>query len=144
MADRGLKDYRGRGARASRPSPILGRNVAATEVLKCSKTERARRRRLPRARLQVSALRRGRDLFGLFGTPRAASSGTDFSWASNVEGPAVFIILIVGFVIVGAAAAVDLHVPPGALRPPDPVAACDGDPRRPALMRPFKATMIAL
>jgi uncharacterized protein (DUF983 family) len=42
------------------------------------------------------------------------SCGEDLSFAANTEGPAVFIILIVGFAVVGAAAVVEamFHPPP--------------------------------
>lgn len=74
---------------------------------------------------------------------RCESCGTDFSWAGNVEGPAVFIILIVGFVIVGAAAVVESLFHPAPFvhlilwLPATVVLSL-------FLMRPLKATMIAL
>ncbi len=74
---------------------------------------------------------------------RCESCGLDLSYAAETEGPAVFIILIVGFVIVGAAAAVEavFHPPPFVhllLWLPGVVILAL------ALMRPLKATMIAL
>ncbi len=74
---------------------------------------------------------------------RCESCGTDFSWAGNVEGPAVFIILIVGFAIVGAAAAVESMFHPAPFvhlilwLPSTVILAL-------LLMRPLKATMIAV
>lgn len=74
---------------------------------------------------------------------RCESCGTDFSWAANVEGPAVFIILIVGFVIVGAAATVESLFHPAPFvhlllwLPSTLILSL-------VLMRPLKATMIAL
>lgn len=71
------------------------------------------------------------------------SCGLDLSFAEGTEGPAVFIILIVGFVIVGAAAVVEalFHPPPFVhllLWLPGVVILSL------ALMRPLKATMVAL
>lgn len=71
------------------------------------------------------------------------SCGTDLGFAANTEGPAVFIILIVGFVIVGAAALVEALFHPAPFihlilwLPATVILAL-------ALMRPFKATMVAL
>lgn len=74
---------------------------------------------------------------------RCAVCGTDLSFAASTEGPAVFIILIVGFVIVGAAAVVD-----GLFHPPPFVHLLLWIPGvvilSLALLRPFKATLIAL
>ncbi len=71
------------------------------------------------------------------------SCGADLSFAEGTEGPAVFIILIVGFIIVGAAAAVE-----GLFHPPPFVHLLLWLPATVilslALMRPLKATMIAL
>ena len=74
---------------------------------------------------------------------RCESCGLDLSWAEATEGPAVFIILIVGFVIVGAAAAVEAMFHPAPfvhllLWLPGTVILSL------ALMRPLKATMVAL
>jgi uncharacterized protein (DUF983 family) len=71
------------------------------------------------------------------------SCGLDLSFAEGTEGPAVFIILIVGFVIVGAAAVVEalFHPPPFVhllLWLPGVVILSL------ALMRPLKATMVAM
>ena len=71
------------------------------------------------------------------------SCGLDLSYAAHTEGPAVFIILIVGFVVVGAAAVVEglFHPPPFVhllLWLPSVVILAFG------LMRPLKAIMIAL
>ena len=74
---------------------------------------------------------------------RCESCGADLSFAANTEGPAVFIILIVGFVIVGAAAMVEALFHPAPLvhlvlwLPSTVILAL-------ALMRPLKATMVAL
>ena len=74
---------------------------------------------------------------------RCESCGTDLSFAADTEGPAVFIILIVGFVIVGAAAVVEALFHPAPLvhlvlwLPSTVILAL-------ALMRPLKATMVAL
>lgn len=74
---------------------------------------------------------------------RCESCGEDLSFAAATEGPAVFIILIVGFVIVGAAAAVEalFHPPPFVhllLWLPSTVILSL------LLLRPLKATMVAL
>lgn len=74
---------------------------------------------------------------------RCESCGTDLAFAANTEGPAVFIILIVGFVIVGAAALVEALFHPAPFvhlilwLPSTVILAL-------ALMRPLKATMVAL
>lgn len=75
--------------------------------------------------------------------PQCESCGLDLTYAAHTEGPAVFIILIVGFVIVGAAAVVEsvFHPPPFVhllLWLPSVVILAL------ALLRPLKATMIAL
>ena len=45
--------------------------------------------------------------------PRCGACGLDFSFADSAHGPAVFVILIVGFAIAGAALLVELvYVPP--------------------------------
>lgn len=84
-------------------------------------------------------------LFQGFLTPVGSceSCGEDLSFARGTEGPAVFIILVVGFVIIGAAAAVEalFHPPPFVhllLWLPGTVILSL------LLLRPFKATMIAL
>ncbi|RYE44106.1 MAG: DUF983 domain-containing protein [Hyphomicrobiales bacterium] len=74
---------------------------------------------------------------------RCESCGEDLSFAAATEGPAVFIILIVGFVIVGAAAAVE-----GLFHPPPFVHLLLWLPSTVILslllLRPLKATMVAL
>jgi uncharacterized protein (DUF983 family) len=75
--------------------------------------------------------------------PRCESCGLDFSFFEGSEGPAVFIILIVGVVIVGAAALTEMLFHPHplmhlALWIPGTIILSL------ALMRPFKAIMIAL
>jgi uncharacterized protein (DUF983 family) len=74
---------------------------------------------------------------------RCESCGADLSFAANTEGPAVFIILIVGFIVIGAAAAVE-----GLFHPPPFVHLLLWLPATVilslALLRPFKATLIAL
>lgn len=69
--------------------------------------------------------------------------GLDFGFADSGDGPAVFIILIVGFIVVGAALAVEvLYQPPywlhGLLWVPLTMLLSL------ALLRPFKATLLAL
>jgi len=53
-------------------------------------------------------------LFGGFLTlaPRCRACGLDFSFADSADGPAVFVILIVGFVIAGAALLVEIQFSP--------------------------------
>ena len=74
---------------------------------------------------------------------RCESCGADLSFAAATEGPAVFIILIVGFVIVGAAATVE-----GLFHPPPFVHLLLWLPSTVILslllLRPLKATMVAL
>lgn len=74
---------------------------------------------------------------------RCESCGLDLTYAAHTEGPAVFIILIVGFVVVGAAAVVE-----GLFRPPPWVHLLLWLPSvvilALSLMRPLKATMVAL
>lgn len=71
------------------------------------------------------------------------SCGADLSFAARTEGPAVFIILIVGIVVIGAAAAVE-----GLFHPPPFVHLLLWLPATIVLslllLRPFKATLIAL
>lgn len=74
---------------------------------------------------------------------RCESCGLDLGWASETEGPAVFIILIVGFVIVGAAGVVEAIFHPAPfvhllLWLPGTVILSL------LLMRPLKALMVAL
>lgn len=74
---------------------------------------------------------------------RCASCGADLAFAASTEGPAVFIILIVGCVILGAAAIVENLDHPAPFvhlllwLPATVILSL-------ALLRPFKATMIAL
>ena len=74
---------------------------------------------------------------------RCESCGLDLSFAAGTEGPAVFIILIVGFVIVGAAAVVEAM-----FHPPSFVHLLLWIPATIILslllLRPLKATMVAL
>ncbi len=74
---------------------------------------------------------------------RCESCGEDLSFAAATEGPAVFIILIVGFVVVGAAATVE-----GLFHPPPFVHLLLWLPSTVILslllLRPLKATMVAL
>ena len=84
-------------------------------------------------------------LFKGYLTPvsRCESCGTDLSFAAKTEGPAVFIILIVGIIILGAAAVVESAFHPAPfvhllLWLPGTVILSL------LLMRPFKATLIAL
>jgi uncharacterized protein (DUF983 family) len=74
---------------------------------------------------------------------RCESCGLEYNFADSGDGPAVFIILFVGFVVVGLALLVDvLFAPPLwvhlVLWVPTIFGLCLG------LLRPFKATMIAL
>jgi len=74
---------------------------------------------------------------------RCESCGLDFSFADSGDGPAVFIILIAGAIVVALWAIVDalFHPPVGVhlmLWIPTTIILCL------ALLRPFKATMIAL
>jgi uncharacterized protein (DUF983 family) len=74
---------------------------------------------------------------------RCESCGLDLTFAQTTEGPAVFIILIVGFIVVGAAALTEVAFHPHpmlhlALWIPLTIILSL------VLLRPFKATMIAL
>jgi uncharacterized protein (DUF983 family) len=74
---------------------------------------------------------------------RCESCGADLRFAATTEGPAVFIILIVGFIIIGAAALVE-----GVFHPAPFVHLLLWLPATVILslllLRPFKATLIAL
>lgn len=74
---------------------------------------------------------------------KCESCGLDLSFAESSEGPAVFIILIVGFIIVAAAALTEM-----AFRPHPLVHLALWIPATIilslALLRPFKGVMIAL
>lgn len=84
-------------------------------------------------------------LFAGFLTPAKACDvcGLDFAFAENSDGPAIFIIFIAGAVIVALALIVD-----AAFRPPVFVHLLIWIPATVmlclALLRPFKATIIAL
>ncbi len=75
--------------------------------------------------------------------PRCEVCKLDFGFADSGDGPAVFVILIAGFVVVAAALIVEVMYQPSywvhaALWLPLTVVLCIG------LLRPFKATLIAL
>ena len=75
--------------------------------------------------------------------PRCEVCKLDFGFADSGDGPAVFIILIAGFVVVAAALIVEVMYQPAywvhaALWLPLTAILCLG------LLRPFKATLIAL
>lgn len=75
--------------------------------------------------------------------PGCASCGLDYDFADSGDGPAVFVILIVGFVIVGAALVVEVaHQPPywlhAAIWLPLAIGLCLG------LVRLLKGVMVAL
>ena len=75
--------------------------------------------------------------------PRCNACDLDYAFAASGDGPAVFIILIAGAIIIGLAAVTDsLFHPPAyvhlMLWIPATIILCL------ALLRPFKATMIAL
>lgn len=74
---------------------------------------------------------------------RCEVCGTDLRAHDTGDGPAVFIILILGFIVVGAALAVEMaYAPPlwvhAILWPPLVLAGSFG------LLRPFKGVMVAL
>lgn len=75
--------------------------------------------------------------------PECESCGLDLSFADSGDGPAIFIIFIVGFIVVGLAAIVESLFHPSAivhliLWLPVTVILCL------ALLRPFKGVMVAL
>jgi uncharacterized protein (DUF983 family) len=75
--------------------------------------------------------------------PRCASCGLDYSFAESGDGPAVFIALIGGFIVLGAALWTEIvYEPPFWLHMvlflPLTVIVCLG------LLRPFKGVLIAL
>src|SRR5687768_4268371 len=75
--------------------------------------------------------------------PRCAACGLDFGFADSADGPAVFVILIVGFVVAGAALLVEIAwAPPiwvhAVLWGPLVLILCLG------LLRPFKGVLVAL
>lgn len=75
--------------------------------------------------------------------PSCAHCGLDFAFANSGDGPAVFIILIAGFIVTGGALAVEI-----AYKPPLWLHALIWLPLGLAvpllLLRPFKATLVAL
>jgi len=81
---------------------------------------------------------------GFLSTSKSCSScGLDFSFADSGDGPAIFIIMIVGFLVVGGVLAVEImYQPPywvhGILWLPITTVLCL------VLLRPFKATLVAL
>ena len=99
-----------------------------------------------RAGLTASCPRCGEgDLFSGFlqVAPKCSHCGLDFEFADSGDGPAIFIMLIAGFIVVAAALAVEMmYQPPywvhAALWLPLTVLLSFG------LLRPFKATLIAL
>ena len=74
---------------------------------------------------------------------RCSVCGLDYAFANSGDGPAVFIIFVVGFIVIGLAAVVE-----ALFRPPPFVHLLLWIPAvivlSMALIRPFKATMIAL
>jgi uncharacterized protein (DUF983 family) len=75
--------------------------------------------------------------------PRCSSCGLDFSFADSGDGPAVFIALIGGFIVLGAALWTEIVYEPPlwvhmALFLPLTIIVCLG------LLRPFKGVLIAL
>lgn len=75
--------------------------------------------------------------------PKCSACGLDYSAADSGDGPAVFIILVAGAIVTFAALAVELNYQPPywvhiALWPALILVLCLG------MLRPFKATMIAL
>ncbi len=75
--------------------------------------------------------------------PTCPACGLDYSFADAGDGPAVFIMLFAGFVLVGAALFVEIRYEPSVwvhllIWPPLVVGVCLG------LMRPFKGVLIAL
>jgi uncharacterized protein (DUF983 family) len=84
-------------------------------------------------------------LFGGFLTlaPCCRACGLDFSFADSADGPAVFVILIVGFVIAGAALLVEIQFSPpiwvhAILWGPLVLILCLG------ALRPLKGVLVAL
>jgi uncharacterized protein (DUF983 family) len=75
--------------------------------------------------------------------PRCANCGLDFAFADSADGPAVFVILIVGFVIAGAALLTEIAYSPPIfvhviLWPPLVLILCLG------MLRPLKGILVAL
>lgn len=92
----------------------------------------------------MSALRRGPLFDGLLEVrPRCPACDLDYGSVNSGDGPAVFVILILGFIVVGLALWVELSFAPPVwlhlvLWTPLIVGGAI------ALLRPFKATLIAL
>ncbi len=75
--------------------------------------------------------------------PRCSVCGLDFSFADSGDGPAVFVTLIAGFIVLGAAMAIDMEYEPPlwvyvVFFLPIAVIVCLG------LLRPAKSLLIAL
>jgi uncharacterized protein (DUF983 family) len=87
---------------------------------------------------------KGRLFKGFLGLEASCEAcGLDYAFANSGDGPAVFIIFVVGFIVIGLAALVEalFHPPPFVhlmLWIPAVIVLSL------ALLRPFKATMIAL
>ena len=74
---------------------------------------------------------------------RCSACGLDYSFADSGDGPAVFIMLIVGFIVTGGALIVEaLYSPPYWLHAALWIPLAIALPL--LILRPFKATMIAL
>jgi uncharacterized protein (DUF983 family) len=74
---------------------------------------------------------------------RCSVCGLDYSFVDAGDGPAVFIMLIVGFIVTGAALIVEaLYAPPYWMHAALWVPLAVGLPL--LILRPFKATLIAL
>jgi uncharacterized protein (DUF983 family) len=86
----------------------------------------------------------GRIFFGFLTlAPRCSACGLDFSFADSADGPAVFVILIVGFIIAGAALLTEVAYSPPLwvhflLWGPLVLILCLG------MLRPLKGVLIAL
>jgi uncharacterized protein (DUF983 family) len=75
--------------------------------------------------------------------PRCSACGLDFAFADSADGPAVFVILIVGFIIAGAALLVEVAYSPPVwvhvvLWVPLVLILCLG------MLRPLKGVLVAL
>lgn len=75
--------------------------------------------------------------------PRCSACGLDFAFADSADGPAVFIMLIAGFAVLGAALAVEIAYEPPVwlhllLWLPTALIVCLG------LLRPMKGLAVAL
>jgi uncharacterized protein (DUF983 family) len=87
---------------------------------------------------------RGKLFSGFLTLGRSCSEcGLDYGFADAGDGPAVFIILVVGFLVTGSALLTEaLYSPPYWVHALLWIPACIGLPL--LLLRPFKATMIGL